>query len=37
MAVKDEHPERHGWWLNELESLVLDQTLYQEYKSNYMD
>ncbi len=21
MATKDEHPERHGWWLNELESL----------------
>jgi hypothetical protein len=21
MATKDEHPERNGWWLNELESL----------------
>jgi hypothetical protein len=21
MAAKDEHPERYGWWLNELESL----------------
>jgi hypothetical protein len=20
-AAKDEHPERYGWWLNELESL----------------
>ena len=21
MATKEEHPERYGWWLNELESL----------------
>jgi len=21
MATRDEHPERYGWWLNELESL----------------
>jgi len=21
MATKNEHPERDGWWLNELESL----------------
>jgi hypothetical protein len=21
MATKNEHPERFGWWLNELESL----------------
>jgi hypothetical protein len=21
MAAKNEHPEKYGWWLNELESL----------------
>jgi hypothetical protein len=21
MATKEEHPERYGWWLNELETL----------------
>ena len=21
MATRNEHPERYGWWLNELESL----------------
>lgn len=21
MAIKNEHPERYGWWLNELHSL----------------
>jgi hypothetical protein len=21
MATKNEHPEKYGWWLNELESL----------------
>ena len=21
MATRNEHPERHGWWLDELESL----------------
>jgi hypothetical protein len=21
MATKDEHPERYGWWLNELNTL----------------
>jgi hypothetical protein len=21
MATKEEHPEKYGWWLNELESL----------------
>ena len=21
MATKNEHPERYGWWLNELETL----------------
>jgi hypothetical protein len=21
MATRDEHPDRYGWWLNELESL----------------
>jgi hypothetical protein len=22
--AKDEYPERHSWWLNELESLVIN-------------
>ena len=24
MATKKEHPERYGWWVNELESLGVD-------------
>lgn len=24
MAAKDEHPDRYGWWLNELESLGIN-------------
>ena len=23
MAIMEEHPERYGWWINELESLGL--------------
>ena len=24
MATKDEHPERYGWWINELNSLGIE-------------
>ena len=31
MATRDEHPERYGWWLNELESLGI------KYKENELN
>ncbi len=26
MATVDEHPEKYGWWINELESLGITET-----------
>jgi hypothetical protein len=31
MAAKDEHPERYGWWINELESLGLSVKKTNEF------
>jgi hypothetical protein len=30
MATKEEHPERYGWWLNELESLGISANRISE-------
>jgi hypothetical protein len=30
MATKEEHPERYGWWLNELESLGISANKINE-------
>jgi hypothetical protein len=30
VAAKDEHPERYGWWLNELESLGISSNRINE-------
>ena len=30
MAAKDEHPERYGWWLNELQSLGISSNRINE-------
>ncbi len=30
MAIKNEHPEKHGWWLNELQSLGVSPKVYNE-------
>ena len=31
MATKDEHPERFGWWISELESLGLNVKKINEF------
>ena len=30
MAIKNEHPEKHGWWLTELQSLGVSPKVYNE-------
>ena len=30
MAIKNEHPEKHGWWLSELQSLGVSPKVYNE-------
>jgi hypothetical protein len=30
MAAKNEHPERYGWWLNELQSLGISSNRLNE-------
>ena len=30
MATKDEHPERYGWWINELNSLGIERKTINE-------
>jgi hypothetical protein len=35
MATMEEHPERHGWWINELESLGLSVKKINEL--NYLN
>ena len=30
MAIKNEHPEKYGWWLNELESLGVSPKVCNE-------
>jgi hypothetical protein len=30
MAAKNEHPEKYGWWLNELESLGVSPKVCNE-------
>jgi hypothetical protein len=30
MAARDEHPERYGWWLNELQSLGISSNRINE-------
>ena len=31
MATMEEHPERYGWWINELESLGLSVNKINEF------
>jgi hypothetical protein len=42
--AKNEYPEKHSWWLNELESLGVNelttdikQMFYEEYKKAFSD
>ena len=35
MATKDEHPERFGWWISELESLGVNVKKINEFNDLY--
>jgi hypothetical protein len=35
MATMREHPERYGWWINELESLGLSVKKVNEFNDLY--